>query len=102
MISTPILALAPLFGAILGQGLAPMIVKEDPGQIPYLNIYSTSMVVIGTITCWVFLDREAPPTPPSRSAALLMDQPPLTFKEIFQNARKVNFVCFNLEFYKVK
>jgi hypothetical protein len=91
MISTPILALAPLFGAILGQGLSPLIVNDDPGQVPFLNIYSTVLVVIGTITCWLFLHREAPPTPPSRSAALLQDQPPLTLKEIFQDAKKVKY-----------
>jgi hypothetical protein len=33
MISTPILALAPLFGAILSQALSPVIVNGDPDQV---------------------------------------------------------------------
>ena len=57
MISTPILALAPLFGAILGQGLSPMIVRDDPDQIPFLNIYVVILVAIGAAWSWILLDR---------------------------------------------
>jgi hypothetical protein len=52
MISTPVLALAPLFGAILGQGMSPLIVKDDPDRIPILNIATIFLVAIGTIISW--------------------------------------------------
>jgi hypothetical protein len=57
MISTPILALAPLFGAILGQGLSPMIVKDDPSKVPFLNIYVVILVALGAACSWILLDR---------------------------------------------
>ena len=52
MISTPVLALAPLFGAILGQGISPQIVKDDPTKIPILNIATIFLVAIGTVISW--------------------------------------------------
>jgi hypothetical protein len=57
MISTPILALAPLFGSILGQGLSPLIVKDDPTKVPFLNIYVIIFVALGAASSWIFLDR---------------------------------------------
>ena len=101
MISTPLLALAPLLGGALGQGISPMVVNDDVGQIPYLNIYTTALVVLGTFFSWVVLDREAPPTPPSRSAALLADLPPKTLKEILQDAKKVKILSAVLKAHRM-
>ena len=69
-----------------------MVVRDDVAQIPYLNIYTTALVVLGTFCSWFILDREAPPTPPSRSAALLANQPPKSLKEIFLDAKKVKIL----------
>ncbi len=92
LISTPLLALAPLFGAILGQGISPLVVGDDPAMIPYLNIGTISLVTVGTALSWIFMKTAEPLTPPSRSAALLKDQPPMTLKEVFHDAKKVKFI----------
>ena len=92
MISTPLLSLAPLFGAILGQGISPLVVGDDPDMIPYLNIGTISLVTAGTAISWFFIKTAEPLTPPSRSAALLKDQPPMTLKEVFNDAKKVELI----------
>ncbi len=38
LFSTPLLALSPILGAMVGQGIAPLIVRNDAANIPLLNI----------------------------------------------------------------
>ena len=55
----------------------------------YFSTQSVSFIQFDLLSSECFQDRAAPPTPPSRSAALLMNQPPMSLKEVFRSALKV-------------
>jgi len=122
LFSTPILALAPILGALAGQGLAPVIVQNDAAKIPLLNIILPSLgklnikfvcmkkiifpiifqVFVGTLMSWTILQRAEPPTPPSRSAELLLQQPHMTLKKLGDNIKAVQFSTFMATMHREK
>lgn len=80
-ISTAVLGLASLIGGLLAQPLAPAIVNKDPEMIPYLNICFAVPVLCGCAITWIFVRSDGPPTPPSRSSALLLHKQKLNSRE---------------------
>ena len=56
---------------MIGSVVAPLIVREDPANIPLLNTVLPSLAALGFLLTWVSVNTSQPPSPPSPSAETL-------------------------------
>ncbi|CAB4059769.1 MSFD7 [Lepeophtheirus salmonis] len=72
-ISTALMAMSQMVGALIGQGMSTLIVRDDPKNIPMLNLLLPTPILVSCIICYLILKNNSPITPPSRSAQFLIE-----------------------------
>ncbi|XP_040579665.1 solute carrier family 49 member A3 [Lepeophtheirus salmonis] len=72
-ISTALMAMSQMVGALIGQGMSTLIVRDDPKNIPMLNLLLPMPILVSCIICYLILKNNSPITPPSRSAQFLIE-----------------------------
>ena len=76
--STAAMAGAAAAGGMIGSVLAPLIVQDDPKNIPILNTVLPSLAVVGFLLTWLSVNSKYPLSPPSPSAERLQNKPAQT------------------------
>jgi hypothetical protein len=66
--ATTILAMSSPVGVMLASAITPLIVKEDPNNIPFQNWLYSIPSSITMVMFILFVRTSVPPTPPSKSA----------------------------------
>ena len=89
LVSTAALAGAPALGAMIGSVVAPQLVREDPNNIPILNIAFPCLALAGFLLTWLVVRLPHPPSPPSNSARALLARPPPSLAQFLSTARTV-------------
>ena len=72
MLSTAAMAGAAAFGGMIGSVVAPIIVRDDPANIPILNTVLPCLAVVGFLLTWLSVTSKYPASPPSPSAERLL------------------------------
>ena len=88
-ITTALIGLSPVVGGLIGQGIAPVVMNDNPDNLPVLNAVITSPLIITAFLSWFVLKSAVPPTPPSRSAERLLAEEPPSFSQILRNLLKI-------------
>jgi len=70
-IATTLLGMAGSVGCILGQGVTPLLVYDDPGRIWIMNTVWFVPAAVGSLLTMWKVHRNYPPLPPSPSAAVI-------------------------------
>ena len=88
-ISTALIGLSPVLGGLSGQALSPLVMNDNPDNLPILNIVTTAPLILTCLSSWFVLKTAIPPSPPSRSAERLMEEKPPSISQILNNLLKV-------------
>jgi len=92
IISTAAMAGSGAVGGMIGSVLAPVIVNNDPNNIPILNTVFPVLSILGFLMTWMSVTMEHPPTPPSASAEKHLRETvsnSLTFHTFMSNVKPV-------------
>ena len=88
-ISTALIGLSPVLGGLTGQALSPLVMNDNPDNLPILNIVTTAPLILTCLSSWFVLKTAIPPSPPSRSAERLIEENPPSMSQILNNLLKV-------------
>ena len=77
------------FHLFSGQAISPAILRDDPENVPILNIVIVSPLLLTFLSSWFVLRTAEPPTPPSRSAEQLLLKASPTLTQICKNMIKI-------------
>ena len=81
--------LLSLYLGVLGQALSPVIMKDNPDNVPILNVITACPLALTLLSSFVLLRSAEPPTPPSRSAESLLTVKHLSLTELVKTMLKM-------------
>jgi len=90
LISTAAMSGSGALGGMIGSVISPIIVRDDPSNIPILNAVLPTFSIVGFIVTWLSVTMDQPPLPPSPSASKKKEvSTTVTFQAFITNVKPV-------------